>query len=276
MPSKICVLVRDSRGYPVEGLPVYLSGKYYSQSGLTNREGVIHFVAPLHEEIHVYIYNPIIREFTGQYLHVDRDKMDIELLYNLQVTARINEKEYIDFACKYCGDKIAYGDRAYIYYSDVSHYDCFHNNRKQNYISSLQELMDKLDGVEIDEAPHEEFIYDLLEELGFSIKEDVYVDLDMHPIAVYEAVKGTYQGKDLQLDMLAVYPAIYPDMNLTLAIYLFDTYRYYSLQRITFTPYKFAIVGWAEDREGVTKPSEFISILREIISSEMRIKGICG
>jgi hypothetical protein len=276
MPSRIRCLVRDSRGYVVEGLPVYLASRNISQSGLTNKEGIIEFITPIYEEVHVYLYNPIIKEFVGEYLTPRDEYIEIEIPYSLTRKA-VSDNDFLDRECNICGDPIAFGERVYIFHNHLDHYDCFHRDRKARYISSLEKIYRDIDNLSVEQdIPHEELIYGILEKLGFMLKEDVDVDLDMHPIAAYEAVRGVYQGKDIRLDILAVYPCLYPDMNLILAIALYDTYRSYSLHRIAFTPYKLTVVGWGLNREGVVKPGDFITLLKDIIAAEIKVRGICG
>ncbi len=276
MPVEIKCRVIDSRGLPVEGLPVYLTGENISFSGLTSPSGEITFIAPKNTELYIYIYNPIKRDFNFKDIYVDEDcKLNITLDYDLKSGNGRDEKLG---TCEVCGNTIFLGERVYIFKDKVLHYDCFQNMRKNNYLSDLRKVLAELEQpVEIDYSDIDNWIVEYLEDLGFTVCEDVMVNYHMHPIEVYEATLGIHRGKDFTLDILALYPGRYPDLNLVIAISLYNSYRKYTLDLATFTPYKIIIRGWGDiEDKGMYRPRELPNVLKEIVKTELQLRGICG
>lgn len=280
MPVKIKCKVEDSRGLPVEGIPVYLASNNFSFAGLTGPRGDIKFIIPKRSEAFIYIYNPMKKDFIGEWVYADKDRtLNLKIIFDLK--SGVDREDELT-VCKYCNKMMYLGDRVYVYRDKMFHYDCFHNNRKRNYINKLKDLLQKIESNSNStrkDADNEvdDLIVNYLQSIGFIVREDVPLNYHMHYVEVFEAVNNMYDGRDFILDILAVYPGFYPDLNLILAISLYNSYRRYLLDLVTFTPYKIIVRGWGEkDIPGIYRPSELPEILREIINTEMQLRGICG
>ena len=274
MAIKLICSILDTRGLPVEGLPVYLTSNSLSYSGLTSPEGKICFVIPKFLKVYVYIYNPIVKDFVGKFIYLTSDgEHHVTLLYDLKANKGRDEELG---TCEICGNPMYLGERIYIYNDKVLHYDCFQNMRKKTYISELRELLTKIESTNFKYTSSDD-ICEFLGELGFHVREDIPVNYHMHPVEVYEAINNKYAGSDFILDILAIYPGKYPDMNLILAISLYNSYRKSLLELSTFTPYKLIIREWGEaEGPGIYKPHELPQLLKDIVKTELQMRGICG
>jgi len=178
-------------------------------------------------------------------------------------------------SCRLCGGEMLVGQRIYWIggQGPVAHYDCFQNSRKGEYLRALDELLDKLEGSSTP-GPEADEIAGYLEQLGFEVARDALVDAGMHPIAAFEAVRGGYSGR-LRVDVLAVYPCKYPDMNLVLVVDVYRPEKAAVLDAVTFTPYKL-VVGREGAGRNVIDAGKLPDVLKAIVAVERRIKGICG